>query len=117
MAPGRPCCVHHLPLKGTGVKNRHDCKNTCGEGAASTVAGLKSSPQRRWDGYLDENLELWVALHLSACKLLTVFLFPAVMLVAGEALRELQTEKKRCVNELLWGLKGDGFNLVHSLSR
>lgn len=38
---------------------------------------------------------MWVALHLSACKLQTVFLFPAVMVVAGEALWELQTGKKR----------------------
>lgn len=46
---------------------------------------------RYWNVYLDENKEMRVALHLSACKLQTVLLFPAVMLVAGEALWELQT--------------------------
>lgn len=41
--------------------------------------------------YLDENKEMWVALHLPPCKFQTVFLLPAVMLIAGEALRELKT--------------------------
>lgn len=50
---------------------------------------------RYWNVYLDENKEMWVALHLSARKLQTVFLFPAVMLVAGEALGELRTGKKK----------------------
>lgn len=44
--------------------------------------------------YLNENKEMWVALHLPACKLQTVFLFPAVMLIAREALRELQAGRK-----------------------
>lgn len=53
---------------------------------------------RYWNVYLDENKEMWVALHLSARKLQTVFLFPAVMLVAGEALGELRTGKKKKVS-------------------
>lgn len=44
--------------------------------------------------YLDENKEMRVALHLPPCKFQTVFLFPAVMLIAGEALRELKTGEK-----------------------
>lgn len=78
---------------------------------------------RYWNVYLDENKEMWVALHLSACKLQAVVLFPAVMVVAGEALWELQTGEKKKVKtlerwlkqeytaHLLWNFRRDGSNV------
>lgn len=44
--------------------------------------------------YLDKSKEMWVALHLPACELKTVFFLPTVMKIGREALMELQTEKK-----------------------
>lgn len=49
--------------------------------------------------YLDKSKEMWVALHLPACELKTVFFLPTVMKIGREALMELQTEKKRMTND------------------
>lgn len=48
--------------------------------------------------HLDEGVEVWVALHLPACELQVVLLLPTVVLIGEEALRELETNKKRIIN-------------------
>lgn len=44
--------------------------------------------------YLHKSKELRVVLHLPACELETVFFLPTVVLIGGEKLMELRTERK-----------------------
>lgn len=47
-----------------------------------------------WTQYLDVGEEMWVTLHVPACKLKVVFLFPTVQPIWREALVELETKKE-----------------------
>lgn len=45
--------------------------------------------------YLNESLKVWVALHLLACEIKTIFLLPAIFTVDQETVVELKPKIKQ----------------------